>query len=423
MVLIDEAGYSAAPNTTSQPWQHKRASLLVKIAISQTTFETGKLQNAPWAGPSYSALLKIRGAPFLHFFFLIYLQQCPASAYNPPEQPLDPAEMPIQRIAKPSVTETGSPPRTTEPPYTNSTILALLLKRDSYPVSICGWIDGDGGKPAYCSAYSSCVRNTDNSYVGCCATASNACRFFTSCVDVSSSQIEDLQDVYTCKGAKRCYRNSFPDDFYQWGCGALDDATTVLTSYDGINTDLTLQVVYTGNGAGEDTVEPTTTSEDTTPGSFSHSLTNLGTPPASPLSTLVVATITVGTETRTATPSPGSSEQADPNKDSSGLSTGAKAGIGAGAAFGGLLILGAMVFLVWRWRKRRNGHSGLPVISSQSADAGGYYNPVPMSGPSELESTERSLFEMSPVMGDAKYQGKGKTGLVDDGREVFEVPG
>lgn len=37
-----------------------------------------------------------------------------------------------------------------------------------------------------CSPHSSCVWNTDYYVVGCCATASKQCLFFTSCIDLNS---------------------------------------------------------------------------------------------------------------------------------------------------------------------------------------------------------------------------------------------
>jgi hypothetical protein len=37
-----------------------------------------------------------------------------------------------------------------------------------------------------CSTRSSCVWNTDYYIVGCCATASKACVFYTSCIDINS---------------------------------------------------------------------------------------------------------------------------------------------------------------------------------------------------------------------------------------------
>jgi hypothetical protein len=52
--------------------------------------------------------------------------------------------------------------------------------------------------PAYCSTQSSCVWNSDNSIVGCCATASSECKFYTSCVDLNSpQQTADSDNVYT----------------------------------------------------------------------------------------------------------------------------------------------------------------------------------------------------------------------------------
>lgn len=59
-------------------------------------------------------------------------------------------------------------------------------------------IGGQDSKPAYCSTRSSCVWNSDNRVVGCCATGGSACKFYTSCVDLNSpNQTGDKDDVYT----------------------------------------------------------------------------------------------------------------------------------------------------------------------------------------------------------------------------------
>lgn len=48
------------------------------------------------------------------------------------------------------------------------------------------------------------------------------------------------------KGASECYSNVWLDGYSQWGCGKSKYATTIVTSYDGINKDLSLAMPITG---------------------------------------------------------------------------------------------------------------------------------------------------------------------------------
>ncbi|KAH8595737.1 hypothetical protein B0O99DRAFT_686719 [Bisporella sp. PMI_857] len=121
------------------------------------------------------------------------------------------------------------------------------LKRSLFPVSVCGWIGGKADLPAYCSISSSCVWNSDYKIVGCCATASSECKFYTSCLDLNSPDpIGNRDDVYTCKGVSLCYSNRYPGGYSQWGCGKREWATSVLTSFSGMGA-VSLQLVTTGN--------------------------------------------------------------------------------------------------------------------------------------------------------------------------------
>lgn len=53
---------------------------------------------------------------------------------------------------------------------------------------------------------------------------------------------------------------------------------------------------------------------------------------------------------------------------SGGLSTGAKAGIGVGAAIGGLLVIGAIVIFALKSRKQRQRKKAVPEVSTMSGD-------------------------------------------------------
>ncbi|KAL5335526.1 hypothetical protein BJX70DRAFT_401518 [Aspergillus crustosus] len=298
-------------------------------------------------------------------------------------------------------------PVITDPPEPPSDVLARLLRRDSnndtYPVSICGWIDGDGGKPAYCSTRSSCAWNTDNNYIGCCATASSTCRFYTSCVDASQpAPTEDSENVFTCLGDARCYRNTYPDEFYQWGCGDPDNAATVYTSYDGINPDLSLQVAYTGT-AGDSTSTSTSTS----------------------ISTETTATTTATVSRADAEQTPAGSIATDTN-NTSGLSTGAKAGVGVGAAVGCLLLFGVIAFFVLRWRKKRGRGSSQSEVEKTGVfyeKDGAAKGPDSIQVPLELDATGHVYAELDTgvvMAGDGKKAGDGQR--VGDGQRA-ELPG
>lgn len=61
---------------------------------------------------------------------------------------------------------------------------AVLFKRDSVDVAVCGWVGGKSSEVAICPPRSSCIHDTAHGYVGCCATSGPCTRgVYTSCVD------------------------------------------------------------------------------------------------------------------------------------------------------------------------------------------------------------------------------------------------
>jgi hypothetical protein len=70
-------------------------------------------------------------------------------------------------------------PRPTEPPKD------LLLRDDSQPAGLCGFVNGTTSW--ICQASSTCFFNTDNKGVACCQ--SSACQWVTSCIPFSSSSV------------------------------------------------------------------------------------------------------------------------------------------------------------------------------------------------------------------------------------------
>lgn len=66
-------------------------------------------------------------------------------------------------------------------------IPANIFKRAAVDVNVCGWIGGNSGIPAVCSAGSSCVHDTIHAVVGCCTTDGPCTAgVYSSCVDKNS---------------------------------------------------------------------------------------------------------------------------------------------------------------------------------------------------------------------------------------------
>ncbi|KAH6694939.1 hypothetical protein BKA61DRAFT_623722 [Leptodontidium sp. MPI-SDFR-AT-0119] len=126
------------------------------------------------------------------------------------------------------------------------TEVAELVKRDAWPASFCGFVGGISSLGATCSPHSSCVWNTDYFVVGCCATESKACLFFTSCIDENSpATAADDSLVFTCRGTKTCFQNNYPSNYRQWGCGY--NATFIALTYQNMSADAaTIQQAYIG---------------------------------------------------------------------------------------------------------------------------------------------------------------------------------
>ncbi|KAK0130131.1 hypothetical protein ONS96_000658 [Cadophora gregata f. sp. sojae] len=119
-------------------------------------------------------------------------------------------------------------------------------KRDAWPASFCGFVGGISSLGATCSPHSSCVWNTDYFVVGCCATESKACLFFTSCIDKNSpATAADDSLVFTCRGTKTCFQNNYPSNYRQWGCGY--NATFIALTYENMSADAaTIQQAFIG---------------------------------------------------------------------------------------------------------------------------------------------------------------------------------
>ncbi|KAJ9136511.1 hypothetical protein NKR23_g9895 [Pleurostoma richardsiae] len=108
------------------------------------------------------------------------------------------------------------PPLPTSPPIDLAHLNELRRRQDTN--TVCGFIGGDPGLPATCSAGSHCVLDTEHGAVGCCPNGQETCTtgVFTGCVDFNSGpQTEINPYVFTCQGSDVCYRNVFDGGFFQ----------------------------------------------------------------------------------------------------------------------------------------------------------------------------------------------------------------
>ncbi|CZS91337.1 uncharacterized protein RCO7_01569 [Rhynchosporium graminicola] len=248
---------------------------------------------------------------------------------------------------------------------------AYIFKRASLDVNICGWIGGNSRVPALCSAGSSCIHDTIHGIVGCCATNGPCTQgVYTSCVDKNSVgwvPNEGLQKngIYSCSGDAVCYRNAYPGGYYQYGCGASQDATSVQTTYAGQPSDLLLQVVFTGvTFSPFSTMATTTSASKYTATSSSSSISSSSS--TSSRSSSVRSSTSTSSECRSATGSSTlkAAEKATPTAVSSPTSVTAEVsvkkesenkGVIACAVLGSIFGLAAIVgFALWWGRRKRN---------------------------------------------------------------------
>ncbi|KAJ4149876.1 hypothetical protein LMH87_010654 [Akanthomyces muscarius] len=231
-------------------------------------------------------------------------------------------------------------PRTTAAALTNR-----FRRRDSYPVSVCGWIAGVASLQASCSTQSSCVWNTDLGVVGCCAMTSDGCAFYTSCVDINSKKPSvDRNDVYTCRGTSVCYLNTYPHGLVH-----------------GYDTAKSFQIVFTGTSSNAKattsvateyttltlTVTPSIVS--TTPTTLTTSTQGSSTDDSSGATSSTTTTSSTGAEASSDSPTPSASAEPAPK----GTPTGAIAG-GTVGGFAGVAILATILFFFWRKYRRGN---------------------------------------------------------------------
>jgi hypothetical protein len=92
-----------------------------------------------------------------------------------------------------------------------------IIERDSYPVSVCGWIGGSVDLAAFCQPGSQCVWDSVNMIVGCCPLE-GPCNtgVFTGCVDKNSPQTEDSAQIYTWYDSRIKLQQLLTDIFKCW---------------------------------------------------------------------------------------------------------------------------------------------------------------------------------------------------------------
>ncbi|KAF4335920.1 hypothetical protein FBEOM_10189 [Fusarium beomiforme] len=275
---------------------------------------------------------------------------------------------------------------------------SLLLRRQFN--TVCGYIGGDPGLPATCSAGSHCVVDVDHGVVGCCPDGGSCTSgVFTGCVDTDSGpQTEVNPYVFTCRGSDSCYKNSYEGGFFQFGCGSTSGlATKVVATASGksaivltsINVPLTAPVSSLSEPTTLGTRRRTTADTSATKSSMTKSATTKSTATSSGLITESAASTTSSetssTESETLTASETesdtstettASETADPSStesgdsdapDTDGNDNGSKnTGAIIGGTISGVAALAALIVLgIWLWKRKKGNTRQGPGVKHQ----------------------------------------------------------
>ncbi|KAF5962478.1 hypothetical protein FBULB1_14119 [Fusarium bulbicola] len=225
---------------------------------------------------------------------------------------------------------------------------SLLLRRQFN--TVCGYLGGDPGLPATCSAGSHCVVDVDHGAVGCCPDGGSCTSgVFTGCVDADSGpQTEVNPYVFTCRGSNSCYKNSYEGGFFQFGCGSTSGlATKVVATASGksaidltsINVPLTQPKPPQVQQQKSETSTASETESDT--------------------STETTASETAG---------PSSTESGDSDApDTDGKDNGSKnTGAIIGGTISGVAALAALIVLgIWLWKRKKGNTRQGPGVKHQ----------------------------------------------------------
>ncbi|KAM0340235.1 hypothetical protein ACHAPU_010579 [Fusarium lateritium] len=279
---------------------------------------------------------------------------------------------------------------------------SFLLRRQFN--TVCGYIGGDPGLPATCSAGSHCVVDADHGAVGCCPNGGSCTQgVFTNCVDAGSGpQTEVNPYVFTCRGSNSCYKNSFDGGFFQYGCGSTSGlATNVVATASGKSAIQLTSINVPLTASATSLAEPTTlgtrrkTTSDSSTGtrtSTTKSSTTKTTETSSTESTTETSaesTTQSTTESETSSASETESEtetasatsgNADPSSTDSNDSASSAAsapdtdgddnkkntGAIIGGAIGGVAALAALIILgVWLWKRKKGNTRQGPGVQPQ----------------------------------------------------------
>ncbi|KAF4496486.1 hypothetical protein FAGAP_7358 [Fusarium agapanthi] len=278
---------------------------------------------------------------------------------------------------------------------------SFLLRRQFN--TVCGYLGGDPGLPATCSAGSHCVVDVDHGAVGCCPDGGSCTSgVFTGCVDADSGpQTEVNPYVFTCRGSDSCYRNSYEGGFFQFGCGSASGlATKVVATASGksaidltsINVPLTQPVSSLSEPTTLGTRRRTTTkdtsatkSSTTRSASTKSTETSSGSTTESTASTTNTNSETSSTESETPTAletesdtstETTASETADPSStesgdsdapDTDGKDNGSKnTGAIIGGTISGVAALAALIVLgIWLWKRKKGNTRQGPGVKHQ----------------------------------------------------------
>ena len=221
--------------------------------------------------------------------------------------------------------------------------------------------------------------------------------------------------ILTCSAQSRqlCYKNSFVDGYYQYGCGSTSIGEAVSYRWPGDNPDVTIDFFYTGGAFKEksatnrptikavssssDSQDITTTSARPGESSEQPPTSRATTEPLSPGSSAAGSTIP---GTGTGVPLQNSPTSSSSGTDSSnvagtpstgqkgGLSTGAMIAIGVAAGVVAIITVALIAFCCYRRRKQRKDSHFL----STPADGGAQYD-QPIMG----TRTPAELYQGLPV--------------------------
>ncbi|KAM0432860.1 hypothetical protein ACHAPT_004562 [Fusarium lateritium] len=220
----------------------------------------------------------------------------------------------------------------------------FLLRRQFN--TVCGYVGGDPGLPATCSAGSHCVVDVEHGAVGCCPDGGSCTQgVFTGCVDGDSDpQTEVNPYVFTCGGGDSCYKNSYEGGFFQYGCGSTTGMAT--------------KVVATASG--QSAIKLTSIKAPLTATAISMSEpTTLGTKQKTSTRSTAKASTTKKTETASKTSdsddeaTTSTEAAAAPNTDGKDNGTKNTGAIVGGTISGVAAIVALVVAAIWLYRRRQ----------------------------------------------------------------------